>query len=63
MTIKVEFNTRLKKDNNFYNGLGKLLSAKSMSKNLKVQRHYTNRKLGLSGKQKKQDQRFSKEKL
>ncbi|KAL4088534.1 hypothetical protein QTP88_023628 [Uroleucon formosanum] len=39
--IKVEIDTRLKKGNNCYYGLGKVLSAKAVSKNLKVQIYTT----------------------
>ncbi|KAL4096954.1 hypothetical protein QTP88_021820 [Uroleucon formosanum] len=39
--IKVEIDTRLKKGNNCYYGLGKILSAKAVSKNLKVQIYTT----------------------
>lgn len=39
--IKVEVATSLKKGNNCYCGLGKLLSAKSITKNLKILDIYT----------------------
>lgn len=39
--IKVEIDTRLKKGNNCYYGLGKVLSAKAVSNNLKVQIYMT----------------------
>jgi len=67
--VKVEIGTRLKKGNNCYYGLGKILSAKAVSKNLKMQiymtliRPNTDRRLGLSGKQNKWGWRFSKGKF